>query len=172
MYLIFITNAGALLSQLLLGRIDEQAMFTSLLLTQSFTAFAIQMFGIGSAAMFYVSALPLFFILVLNRIVANDGRVFLWAYALGLVAPLLTSSVLIVTITEVFVPLVREFDHQYDLSQFDTFFYIDRPNRSRRSSRSHRCVDSVAYWRSGSGGRIAIFSPIWPTRTCARCRFM
>jgi hypothetical protein len=78
----------------------------SLLLTQSFTAFVVQLCGIGSAAMFFVSALPLFFTLVLNRFIAEKGEVSLWTYALGQLTPLLTATILFASVSEVFVPLV------------------------------------------------------------------
>jgi len=98
--------AGALTSQLILGRIQEHTLLTSILLTQAFTAFVIQMFNIGSAAMFFVCALPLFFTLILNRFVAKEGQVSLWTYAFGQLTPLLTSTILFLSVSEVFVPLV------------------------------------------------------------------
>jgi hypothetical protein len=100
-------NVGALASQLLIGPIDEQTMFTSLLLTQSFTTFAIQMLGFGSAAMFYLSALPLFFVLILNGFISKNGQISLWTYALGQLSPMLTSTILVMAVSDVFVPLVR-----------------------------------------------------------------
>jgi hypothetical protein len=99
--------AGALVSQFLLGSIEEQTMFNSLLFTQSLTAFVIQMLNIGSAAMFYISALPLFLFLVLNRLIGNNGQLSLWTYAFGQMVPLSTSTILITTVLDVFVPLVR-----------------------------------------------------------------
>jgi hypothetical protein len=101
-----IVNQGALSSQLLLGRIQEETLLSSLLLTQSSAAFIIQLLGVGSAALFYMSALPLFFVLVLNRFIAQRGQVSLWTYALGQLSPLLDSPILFASVSQVFVPLV------------------------------------------------------------------
>ncbi|THH08417.1 hypothetical protein EW146_g8997 [Bondarzewia mesenterica] len=98
--------AGAFATQLLVAQLPERTMFTALLLTQSAFAFAIQMIGIGSSAMLYMTALPLFFALLLDHVfTGGSGPVSLWTYALGQLTPLLTGTQLICTVFDVFVPL-------------------------------------------------------------------
>lgn len=82
-------------------------MFTSTLLMQSFFSVLIQMLGVGSAAIFYLSALPLFFSLVVNAFITGEGDISLWTYALGQANPLFTGTLMITAVSEVFVPLVR-----------------------------------------------------------------
>jgi len=105
-------RSGGLASQLPFGRIHERTMFTSLLLMQSSVAFVVQMFNIGSAALFFVSALPLFFSLALNPFTVGESRqISLWTYAFGQIFPLLTGTLVIVPVIEVFVPLVSPHSH-------------------------------------------------------------
>lgn len=107
MYIILTSlTAGALISQLPLGRIREQTMFTSLLLVQSFFACIIQFAGIGSAGLLFLSALPLFFSLALNALFIHGGEISLWTYALGQLHPLLVGTQVICATLDVFVPLV------------------------------------------------------------------
>ncbi|TFK48370.1 hypothetical protein OE88DRAFT_1684387 [Heliocybe sulcata] len=98
---------GALVSQYLIGPISEHTVLASLLLVQSFLAMVIQLVGVGSAAMFFVTSVPLFVALVLDAIKvtrAGDG-VGMWTYALGQVMPLLTGTQVVATVLDVFVPL-------------------------------------------------------------------
>jgi hypothetical protein len=104
-------------------------MLTSILLLQSLGAFALQMVGIGSAAVFYLSAFPLFIASLINRQLVHDVQVVqtkgkrkanpsstrisrgateisLWTYAISLVVPLIAASQTIVAVCEFFVPLV------------------------------------------------------------------
>ena len=98
--------AGALASQLLFGRIREVTIFTSLLLLQSYLAFLVQMVGIGSAAMFYLSALPLGVSLLLNQMfVLDPDEIHLWTYAISQFVPLMNGTQLCVALFDVFVPL-------------------------------------------------------------------
>ena len=98
--------AGALASQLLFGRIREVTIFTSLLLLQSYLAFMVQMIGIGSAAMFYLSALPLGVSLLLNQMFVSDpDEVHLWTYAISQFVPLVNGMLLCAGLFDVFVPL-------------------------------------------------------------------
>jgi len=98
--------AGALASQLLFGRIREVTIFTSLLLLQSYLAFVVQMVGYGSAAMFYLSALPLGVSLLLNQMFVSDPEeIHLWTYAISLFVPLMNGTQLCVALFDVFVPL-------------------------------------------------------------------
>ncbi|KAH7923703.1 hypothetical protein BV22DRAFT_1068281 [Leucogyrophana mollusca] len=96
---------GALASQLLFGRIHEKTIFSSLLLVQSFLAAALQLAGIGSSAMFFLSALPIFLSLIINGLVAEGDNVSLWTYVVGQVVPLLTGTQLAAATLVVFVPL-------------------------------------------------------------------
>ena len=69
-----------------------------------------QVAGIGSAAIFFLCALALFVALVINSfLLANTKKISLWTYAIGQAVPLLTGSMLIVGVVEVFVPLVCRF---------------------------------------------------------------
>ncbi|KAF9644527.1 hypothetical protein BDM02DRAFT_3121775 [Thelephora ganbajun] len=98
--------AGALASQLLFGRIREVTIFTSLLLLQSYLAFTLQMIGYGSAAMFYLCALPLGVSLLLNQISALDPEeIHLWTYAISQLVPLMNGTQLCAGLFDVFVPL-------------------------------------------------------------------
>ncbi|TCD68032.1 hypothetical protein EIP91_011643 [Steccherinum ochraceum] len=97
---------GALLSQFLVGRVHEQAMFTSLLLLDAVAACAIQALGVGSAAMFFIVGLPLFIALVLNSLLSKRGEsISLWSYAVGQFVPLSVGAETIFTTLDVFVPL-------------------------------------------------------------------
>jgi hypothetical protein len=83
-------------------------MFTALLLTYSISAFVLQMAGIGSAAVLYLTAMPLFVALVLEAAIrGGSSPVSMWVYALGQLTPLLTGTQMTCTIFDVFVPLVR-----------------------------------------------------------------
>ncbi|KAF8991054.1 hypothetical protein BDQ17DRAFT_1401943 [Cyathus striatus] len=97
---------GLLLSQYLVGPIPERTAFTSILLLQFFLAFGIQMLGVGSAALFIVSAIPLFAVLIVNPLFASSpGEIALPTYVLGQAFPLLTGTLLMLPILDVFVPL-------------------------------------------------------------------
>lgn len=71
------------------------------------------MAGIGSAAIFFLAALPIFISLLLNSLFV-DGRISivghrkisLWTYAIGQAPSLLTGSMFLLGVTEFFVPLV------------------------------------------------------------------
>ena len=98
--------AGALASQLLFGRIREVTIFTSLLLLQSYLALLVQMIGYGSAAVFYLSALPLGVSLLLNQMfVLDPEEIHLWTYAISQLLPLMNGTQLCVALLDVFVPL-------------------------------------------------------------------
>lgn len=98
--------AGTLASQLLFGRIRETTIFTSLLILQSFLALLIQMIGYGSAALYYLSAVPLGISLLLNQVFVSDPEeIRLWTYAISQLAPLMNGTQLCVALLDVFVPL-------------------------------------------------------------------
>ncbi|KAF7291994.1 Peptide hydrolase [Mycena indigotica] len=99
---------GGLASQLLLPRsaVDEKSALASILLAQSLLAFIIQLFNVGSAAIFFIVAMPIFGALVVNDLVlSTTGEISLWFYGLGSFAPLLCGTLLTVPTLEVFVPL-------------------------------------------------------------------
>lgn len=100
------TLLGALLSQYLVGPVLEQEIFNALLVVQSGLAYGIQMAGIGSAGLYFLSSLPLFIALLLNPLIAGSAReISLFTYAIAQVEPLLIGSLLLATVAEVFVPL-------------------------------------------------------------------
>ncbi|KAJ7509606.1 hypothetical protein B0H11DRAFT_1960274 [Mycena galericulata] len=101
------TLLGGLASQLFVPTTDEESVYAALLLLQSSAAFGVQMLNIGSAAMFFISALPLFGALLVNDLVLTSGagELSLWTYALGGFLPLLTGTLIMVPTVEVFVPL-------------------------------------------------------------------
>ncbi|KAF8972707.1 hypothetical protein BDZ97DRAFT_1649998 [Flammula alnicola] len=97
---------GTMISQYLVGEVHEQSVFTALLLMQTLMALAIQMINIGSAAIFFLSALPLFIVFALNQLFAGSNhRLSLWTYGVGQMLPSLTGTLLLLGVTEVFVPL-------------------------------------------------------------------
>jgi len=84
-----------------------QLVFTALLLIQAFVALSVQLANIGSAAIFFLTALPLFVVLALNPLfVGSNQRISLWTYGLGQFLPSLSGSLLLLGVVEVFVPLV------------------------------------------------------------------
>ncbi|KAF8625164.1 hypothetical protein AX15_005531 [Amanita polypyramis BW_CC] len=97
---------GILLSQYLFGPVPERTIFTALLLVQSAAAFIMQACDIGSAVLFFISALPLFVALVLNPLLARGkGEISLATYAIGGALPILTGWMLILAVVRFFVPL-------------------------------------------------------------------
>ncbi|EIW75315.1 hypothetical protein CONPUDRAFT_169679 [Coniophora puteana RWD-64-598 SS2] len=103
---------GALISQLPFGPIHEKTLFTSQLLLTSFLAAAVQLAGVGSSAMFFLSSLSVFASLIVNAVVVNanrkgakEGEVSLIAYAVAQSVPLLTGTQLVTATLDVFVPL-------------------------------------------------------------------
>lgn len=99
-----------MLSQLILTsfiNVDERSALNATLLLQTVGAFALQMLNIGSAAVFFLSGLPLFLVLVGNRMITRSGKISLWTYSLGQAFPLLGGTMLLLPVLEFFVPLVR-----------------------------------------------------------------
>lgn len=98
--------AGAFSTQLLVARLPERTMFSGLLLSLAFATVFLQFIGIGSAAMFFLSAAPIFVSILLDSLsTGGKGPMSLWAYALGQLSPLLTGTQVICTVFDVFVPL-------------------------------------------------------------------
>ncbi|KAF8325029.1 hypothetical protein F5887DRAFT_1065471 [Amanita rubescens] len=104
------TLLGILSSQyFFFNPISEQTMFTALLLVQSATAFGLQLSGIGSAALFFLMALPLFVAMVINPVFsARKSEISLVTYAIGAAPALLTGPLLMLAVVEFFVPLVLD----------------------------------------------------------------
>ncbi|KAJ3576559.1 hypothetical protein NP233_g353 [Leucocoprinus birnbaumii] len=100
------TLLGALLSQYLVGPVLEQDILNAILLVQSGLAYAIQMAGIGSAGLFFLSSLPLSVALLLNPLITGSHtEISLVTYGIAQVEPLLIGSLMLATVAEVFVPL-------------------------------------------------------------------
>ncbi|KZV66959.1 hypothetical protein PENSPDRAFT_755311 [Peniophora sp. CONT] len=98
--------AGALASQALFDGVHERTMFTSLLILMSFGAVALQLIGIGSAAILFTTGLPLFAALLLDKVInTSASTVSLITYVLGQIVPLMTGTEVILTTFDVFVPL-------------------------------------------------------------------
>ncbi|KAI0792197.1 hypothetical protein C8Q75DRAFT_754855 [Abortiporus biennis] len=98
--------AGAFGSQLLIPRVREQTVFTSLLVSHAFFACSIQFLGIGSAAVFFLSGLPIFVALVVNALITKPGDdVSLWSYVIAQFSPLTVGAQMVFSIMDVFVPL-------------------------------------------------------------------
>ena len=95
-----------LASQTTSTRVAERNVLTALLLTQSGGALVLQLLDIGSACLLFVNSAALFVALSLDALLNSSSIVSLWAYALGLLVPLLTGTKLTCTILDVFVPLV------------------------------------------------------------------
>ncbi|KAJ7736555.1 hypothetical protein DFH07DRAFT_905762 [Mycena maculata] len=98
---------GGLASQLLVPATDEKTVYAATLLLQSSAALGIQLLNVGSAAMFFISGLPIFIALLVNDLLltTRKGEVSLWVYALGQFLPLMTGTLIMVPTVEVFVPL-------------------------------------------------------------------
>ncbi|KAK7456416.1 hypothetical protein VKT23_010664 [Stygiomarasmius scandens] len=97
---------GALVSQLILGPVQEVAVYASILLIQSTLAVSIQFLGVGSASLFFISSLSLFLALLFNPLFSGStGKVSLVTYAIGSALPLITGTMAMLPTLEVFVPL-------------------------------------------------------------------
>jgi hypothetical protein len=101
------SSLGMLASQAAFHEVTERNILTALLLTQSGSALAFQLLGVGSACLLFVDAVPLFVALSLDALLNSDAVVGLWVYGLGLPVSLFTGTKLACTILDVFVPLVR-----------------------------------------------------------------
>lgn len=104
---------GALLSQYLVGPVFERDILNALLVLQCGLAYGIQMAGIGSAGLFFLSGLPLFIALLSNRLITGNATdISLITYAIAQLEPLLIGSLMLTTVSEVFVPLTGRFGAQ------------------------------------------------------------
>ncbi|KAI0732187.1 hypothetical protein C8Q72DRAFT_774775 [Fomitopsis betulina] len=97
--------SGALLSQLLFGRLRERTTFTSVILLQAFVACAGQLVNVGSAGVFALSATPMVIALVLNAFLTNNDDISLWSYAVASFTPLSLGAQMFYITLDVFVPL-------------------------------------------------------------------
>ena len=74
---------------------------------QGFLGALIQLLGIGAGGTLFLSSSPMIPALVLNSFLTNPGDdISLWSYTIGLVTPLVTGTVLLLSVLDVFVPLV------------------------------------------------------------------
>ncbi|GLB41442.1 putative peptide hydrolase [Lyophyllum shimeji] len=97
---------GTLLSQVFVGPVPEQTLFTAILLLETGICFVMQMLGIGSAAVFFLAAFPLFIALLLNPLFSGStSEIALSTYGLGQAFPLFGGVLLLLPVVEVFVPL-------------------------------------------------------------------
>lgn len=134
--------AGALASQLLFGRIREVTIFNSLLLLQSSLAFLSQMVGYGSAAIYYLSAVPLGISLLLNQMFASDSdEIRLWTYVVSQLAPLMNGTQLCVALLDVFVPLTGKPDVSETI---DMIVNLHNPGRIGQDAPSEHIIASMA----------------------------
>ncbi|THU88630.1 hypothetical protein K435DRAFT_866100 [Dendrothele bispora CBS 962.96] len=97
---------GALISQLLVSPVQELAVYTSITLIQSFLALVVQLLGIGSASLLFLSSASLFIALLINPGFSGSKiEISLVTYALGQSLPLITGTMAMLPVLEVFVPL-------------------------------------------------------------------
>ncbi|EIN06322.1 hypothetical protein PUNSTDRAFT_106562 [Punctularia strigosozonata HHB-11173 SS5] len=98
---------GALVSQLFVRPSSERTIWTSTLLFNACGALALQLVGIGSAAMLFLNALPIFLALLLESVTSqtSGARIPLWVYGVAQSVPLVTGAQIITTTLDVFVPL-------------------------------------------------------------------
>ena len=75
-------------------------------MTHTALAWGIQAFGIGSAALFFISGLPLCLALLLNSALASGPEVSLLTYYIGQFIPLTMGARMAFEVLNVFVPLV------------------------------------------------------------------
>jgi hypothetical protein len=137
---------GVLISQYLIGPVSEQAIFNAMLLLQSGLALAIQMAGVGSASVFFLSGLPMLVALLINPLITGSAKtISLVAYALAQVEPLLVGTLILATVAEVFVPLVR-FCHAYGSCTFLTLLTFRLAVSERRHLRTILLQASSLYW--------------------------
>ncbi|KAL1706111.1 hypothetical protein EV121DRAFT_202026 [Schizophyllum commune] len=98
---------GALLSQKFvpaLGADAEHTLFGSVVLLQGVAALGIQLLGVGSGALFFLTGLPLLVGYVVNAVVFGK-YISLLTYAWGAAFTVYTGTLLIMPTLEVFVPL-------------------------------------------------------------------
>ncbi|KAF8885097.1 hypothetical protein CPB84DRAFT_1816896 [Gymnopilus junonius] len=73
---------------------------------QATLALGVQMANVGSAAIFFLNALPIFIALVVNTIlIGSTKRISLWTYGLGQTLPSATGLLMLYGVLDVFVPL-------------------------------------------------------------------
>ncbi|CAL1714519.1 unnamed protein product [Somion occarium] len=104
---------GALASQLLVGNVREQTIFSSLTILHAFLASGLQLINVGSSVVFFLSGLPLTLALLLNSFVSKPGDdMSLLSYALGQLVPLTTGAQIVYQVLDVFVPLTGRMGEQ------------------------------------------------------------
>ena len=109
-------------------------MLFSVLFMQSGAALGIQLLGVGSAALLFLEAWPLFVILTGWKTFSGKGNtVPILVYGLAQFFPVMMGLLLYFPVTEVFIPLVR-LDFLLCLRLFaDTTLRIDGKDRKRGS---------------------------------------
>ncbi|KAF8903001.1 hypothetical protein CPB85DRAFT_1255887 [Mucidula mucida] len=85
---------------------SERAVFEGVIMLNLLLAFVVQLAGIGSASLMWLTGLPVLVGLVVNDLVSKDAvGVSLVGYAVGGFIPLVTGTLVLLPTLEVFVPL-------------------------------------------------------------------
>ncbi|KAK0459622.1 uncharacterized protein EV420DRAFT_1620165 [Desarmillaria tabescens] len=87
---------------------NRPLVYSSVLFVQAMAAFGLQLLGLGSASLFFVTALPLVIAYALNPLFASftgEKGISILTYVFGSFIPLITGTLVIVPTIEVFVPL-------------------------------------------------------------------
>ncbi len=94
---------------------SERAVFEGVIMLNLLLAFVVQLAGIGSASLMWLTGLPVLVGLVVNDLVSKDAvGVSLVGYAVGGFIPLVTGTLVLLPTLEVFVPLVRVSFHFFE----------------------------------------------------------
>ncbi|TBU47465.1 hypothetical protein BD309DRAFT_855887 [Dichomitus squalens] len=98
--------SGALVSQLIVGHVQEQTAFSSIMIVQGFLGALIQLLGFGSSATLFMTSSPMIPALILNALLTSPGDdISLWSYAISVVTPLIAGTSMLYSVLDVFVPL-------------------------------------------------------------------
>lgn len=132
---------------------------------QSGMACIVQFLGVGSAAVFFLSGLPLFVAVLVDEILSkNQHEVSLWSYAVGELVPLTIGAQMVFAMLDVFVPLVG-----YTTTSLvvGLMTYLDRSYGGRRSSRAHRRIFGCDNRFLRASASRTIHAQILPRNSCA-----
>jgi hypothetical protein len=124
-----LTKEGALLGLTLVQPVPEQSTITAIMLVMSIFGLALQLLGVGSGAMFILTAVNLLVALGANAAAKEGGDhsdIRLWTYAIGQIVPLATGMQLMASTLDVFVPLVGFFFSDRTSGVFTRYFLPDR----------------------------------------------
>jgi len=159
---------GALLSQYLVGPVFERDILNALLVLQCGLAYGIQMAGIGSAGLFFLSGLPLFIALLSNRLITGNATdISLITYAIAQLEPLLIGSLMLTTVSEVFVPLVSQSILYQDVVSKNhlSLWRLDWSIRGSSTRRQYCSNNSGTSGCTSTSTYCALRSPVWASET-------